>query len=204
MSVKKARSGIWLVFVLVVFAVFKAAMAQALTPPPPPQIDGSMERLVRPQDDYRVYILRDNNLIWIPSAAAFAGRGFSWSEVEVVSPSELTGTKRARLIRASGDEKIYYVTNAGFKRHVPSPDVFLSYGNRWEDVVEVEQRDVDMYPFNTLIRASGGVKVWWLSQGQKYWIATPQAFLARGFKWENIAPVNEVELSRYPEGPAIN
>ena len=82
-------------------------------------------------------------------------------------------------------------------------EVFLSYGNKWQDVVTVQQSQLDAKPEVTLIRAERDYKVYKIKDGKKYWIETMAAFKRNKFRLDRIAPVNWTELVSYPEGESI-
>ena len=106
-------------------------------------------------------------------------------------------------MRAEGDTRVYYITEGGLKRHIPNPTVFLSYGNKWSDVVTVEPFELSAIPDNILIREEGKPEVYKLENGQKRWIKTAEIFNRLGYKWDEIAPVNPVEINSYPLGTPI-
>jgi hypothetical protein len=123
---------------------------------------------------------------------------------EIVAPTAQVLQKRVgdvKLARAKGDTKVYYITEGGLKRLIPSPAVFLSYGNKWEDIVEVEPSFLTQYPDSVLIKLENGDgKVYKLENGMKRWIRTAEAFNRLGLDWNQIAPVNQVEFDHYPNG----
>ena len=107
------------------------------------------------------------------------------------------------LVRTIGGIKVYYITESGLKRHIPSPEVFNSYNNSWSDIVEVGANVVDGYEDNNLIRLEGGIRVYLLEDNIKYWIETAEVFNNRGYDWQKIAPVNQIELDAYQEGMSV-
>ena len=81
--------------------------------------------------------------------------------------------------------------------------VFLSYGNKWSDILTVKPFELSAIPDNVLIRAASDQKVYKLENGTKHWIRTAETFNRLGYKWNEIAPVNAVELESYPLGAPI-
>ena len=164
--------------------------------------------LLKAVGEYKVYriISSGNGLVkrlWIPTAAAFNAQGLVWDDIYETSIFAISQFPRAKLLRIAGGYKVYYITEAGYKRHIPSPQAFLSYGNKWEDIIDVEFEVVNSFPDNSLIRVAGDYKVYKLENGQKRWIKNAGAFNAAGLDWNNIAPVNVVELDAYPDGVPI-
>lgn len=110
---------------------------------------------------------------------------------------------RAKLLQAAGDEKVYYITESGMKRHILTADIFNSYGNQWSDIVKVTPTEINSFPDNSLIKSGGSAKVYKLENGYKRWIQTAAAFNRLKLDWNKVAPVNETELNAYPEGAPI-
>jgi hypothetical protein len=89
-------------------------------------------------------------------------------------------------------------------RHIPSPEVFNSYNdNKWEDIIEVSQTEINSYPINNLIRLENGIKVYKLENYTKRWITTAEVFNRLKYDWTEIAPANQIELDYYLERVAI-
>jgi parallel beta-helix repeat protein len=154
--------------------------------------------------DVKVYEVINNTLIhWIPSPGVFTGYGFNWNNIKVVSNTELNKYQRVKLLRAQGDAKVYYLTEAGQIRHIPNPEIFNSYNNKWEEIITVSQAEINSYPVSDLIRLAGDTKVYKLENYTKRWIETTEVFNQLKYDWTKIAPVNQVELDYYTEGVVI-
>lgn len=159
--------------------------------------------LFRVVNDPKVYAVEGGRRYLIPSPAVFQRRGYQWERVKIISETELKAYGRISLVKAPADPRVYYITQAGLIRHIGSPAVFISYGNKWEDIVEIPAAELLAYPVNNLIKLERGYKVYLLQNGVKRWIKTAAAFIRRGYRWQDIAPVNQTELNSYPEGAAI-
>lgn len=159
--------------------------------------------LLRAKGNYKVYRIVGGKKIWIPTAKAFESQGLKWDGIEDIDKTELELYSRAKLLRANGDTKVYYITEGGLKRHIPTAEVFNSYGNKWADIVDVDAEIIDTYEYSTLIRAEGGFKVYKIENGQKRWIKTAAAFNKLKYDWNQIGLVNETELNSYKEGVVI-
>ncbi|MEK7154377.1 MAG: hypothetical protein AAB792_02365, partial [Patescibacteria group bacterium] len=118
-------------------------------------------------------------------------------------PSKAPQYQRVKLMRAEGDDKVYYITERGLKRHIPNPTVFLSYDNNWSEIVMVKPFELSAIPDNLLIREEGKPEVYKLEDGTKRWIKTAEVFNWLGYRWNEIAPVNVTELENYPLGTPI-
>jgi len=159
--------------------------------------------LIKTADNPKVYQLIGNRKLWIPSPPVFNEHRFNWTDIEIVSPNKIDDYPKANLVRASDDPKVYYLTEGGLKRHIPSVEAFNSYGNNWEDIIEITSTELNAYPDSILIRLTDDPKVYKLENNQKRWIKTAKAFNRLGLNWNEIAPVNTIELNTYAEGGEI-
>jgi len=157
---------------------------------------------VRVKGGEKVYQLIQGKLRHIPSPIAFSALGFKWEEIIEVESSEIA-TPRLKLMRAAGDAKVYYLTEGGLRKWIRNIDIFNSYGNKWEDVAVVPQKDVGIYPEVDLIKLTGDAKIYKLEGNIKRWIKDVEIFNKLGYDWGAIHPVNEVEFRFYAEGEAI-
>ncbi len=112
-------------------------------------------------------------------------------------------TSRIKLIRATDSPRVYYITEKGFKRWIPTAAIFLSYGNHWSDIAIIDQSQVNTIPDSNLIRLSGNPRVYKIENGKKRWITSVVAFTRYGFSWDQIAPVNQAEFNYYPLGATM-
>lgn len=148
------------------------------------------------------YQIVDGKKHWIPNEEVAHSYALTLKGAERVDPQLLNAYPRVKLIRLppERDERIFYLTETGMKRHILSVGVFYSYGNFPEDVLVINETELNSYPDNKLIRAEGDYKVYLLENGQKHWIVSPKVFEAKGFRWDRIAPVSKFERDRWPEG----
>jgi hypothetical protein len=161
--------------------------------------------IVRFQNDPKVYILQPstNQIKWVPNPNIFNTLGLNWQSIEVLPSAAQSNYQRAKLLRAENDPKVYYITETGLKRHIPNPAVFLSYDNKWSDILTVKPFELSTIPDNVLIRTASDQKVYKLENDAKRWIKTAEIFNRLGYKWNEIAPVNATELESYPLGVPI-
>lgn len=104
----------------------------------------------------------------------------------------------AILIRVDGDPRVYVVVN-NFKRHIPSPAVFDSYGYKWADIKMVPAGESAKFQITTLMRVQGDPKVYAIENGARKWITSPEEFNLKGYKWDAIIEVNTTEIAAYQE-----
>lgn len=146
----------------------------------------------------KVYLIIGGKKIWIPNIQAFQLLNLKWNNLHEVNQGKLNKYLRAKFLKAKGEPQVYYITQSGFKRHIISPKVFVSYpGNKWDDVLEVTPLTLDIYPNNVLVKKEGGEKVYWIENGKKHWIPSPEVFNKHHFNWQNIGLVNEAEINAY-------
>ena len=163
----------------------------------------ALPRIIKFADNPRVYTVVDGQIKWIPNPTVFNSLGLDWKKIEQKPTAELKNYRRAALLRAKNDPKVYYITEAGKKRWVPTAEVFNSYNNKWQDIIEVEGLELDAISNVKLIRKINDPKVYKLENGQKRWIETYEAFSRNNFKMEEVAPVNQTELNTWPEGEGV-
>jgi len=159
--------------------------------------------LVRAIGHQRVYRIVNRKRLWIPTITAFNAQGLKWEDIEDIGETIVNQYPRLKLTRATNDPKIYYLTENGLKRWIPTIEIFNSYNNKWEDVIELSLTELNAYPDSILIRLEGGTKVYKLENGKKRWIRTAQALNRLKYDWAKIVPVNSIELNYYIEGKVI-
>jgi hypothetical protein len=100
------------------------------------------------------------------------------------------------LIRPKGHSNVF-VIQKGKKHSIQNIEIFNSYGYRWEDVKEVDQSIEQAYHISQLVKLKGDSKVYYGGYSKKFWIRTPEAFLATGFKSveEDVIEINEYEMN---------
>jgi hypothetical protein len=159
--------------------------------------------LLRAIGQQKVYRVINDKILWVPTITAFNTQGLKWEDIQNVNESTINQYSRLKLVRVKGDPKVYYLTESGLKRWIPTAEIFNSYNNKWEDVAELESKDVNGYVDNALIKLENELKVYKLENGKKRWIKTIEAFNRLGLDWNKIAPVNRAEFDYYPEGVVI-
>jgi len=159
--------------------------------------------LIRAEDDYKVYLLSPGKRRWIRNIDVFNSYNFKWEDVRVVPPIVLTVFEFTNLLRQQGDEKVYLISESGFKRHIPSPSVFSSYGFDWNDIAVVPSIEVQSYPESHLIREEGDSKVYLIENNTKRWIETAGVFNSQGLNWNEVQVVNSEDINFFQIGVTI-
>jgi hypothetical protein len=117
--------------------------------------------------------------------------------------SSVSPASRIKLMRSEISPRVYYITEKGYKRWIPTEQIFLSYGNRWEDIVTVPQYQLYAITDDILIKLPESPKIYKIENNKKRWISTWSAFERNGFSLDTVAPVNQTELDYYPLGITI-
>src|SRR6266851_2472435 len=63
--------------------------------------------------------------------------------------------RRSVLVKTADNPTVYYINAAGVKKPILNEKVFLSYGNRWENVIVVSSEELKTYPSLDGIRLAG-------------------------------------------------
>lgn len=149
----------------------------------------------------KVYRIVNGKKVWVPTIAAFNAQGLKWEEVSS-QISDSSSYTESKLVKDS-EGNIYFITSNGKKKLIINTEVFNSYGNKTEDIVEVSDEFLDSIETVKLVREKNSNKVYLLTGQTKQWIKNIQAFKKLGLKWEDIDTVNSTEINAYPEGTAI-
>lgn len=115
--------------------------------------------LVRGSDDYKVYYLEGGKKRWVINDSVFYANGFDWGKVIIVSPQErdcydigvaitgaintqlLPGFPEGTLVRVSGKDPVYVVSEGKFHHVQVTAEEFISVGYSWANVTGVSSID---------------------------------------------------------------
>lgn len=171
-----------------------------------------------------VYVIVDGKKEKIPDPETFNKRGYKWDQIKSVSQEDLssipdftsTTTQQATtaptlpqgitpgsLVKSPNSPTVYFITPTGAKKPILNIKVFNAYNNKWDNVKTVSQDEINSSPTVNAIRIGNDPKVYFISNGQKQWIKTPEAFAKQGLKWDQIVSVNKTEFEEYKEGEEI-
>lgn len=164
-------------------------------------------KLIQAPGDPVIYYIDNLQKRPLKNNEVIASYDLAPSDVLTVDKRELDAYPLARLFRLPGEEKIYYITDSGFRRHIPNPTTFVSYGFTWWNVIYPTHEDLMTYPLHTLVTLEGSRDVYFLQPGNpttRHWLETPQTvnLLGQG-SWGEIASVNAIEFYSYPLGTAL-
>lgn len=82
---------------------------------------------------------------WIPSTELFTKYEFSWDDIIEVSKEEIDSYPRVSLITVSSSNNIYYLTEEGQKRLIPNPEIFISRGYEWDNILFISEDEFIEY-----------------------------------------------------------
>lgn len=145
----------------------------------------------------------------------------STSPTQISSPvstplvSVVTTVIAGSLIKYHDDSKIYFIEN-NQKRWISSVEVFNSNNFKWENVKEIDKPTLDsiadglnilnkiesqsiisiLLGNGDLARSSFGPEVYVIRDGKKEHIVSPDEFVKRGYKWDQIKIVVSDELAK--------
>ncbi|MBI1888401.1 MAG: hypothetical protein HYS15_00470 [Candidatus Spechtbacteria bacterium] len=159
--------------------------------------------LVRAKNTSAVYEIIHGKKRLIATQEVFSSLGLDWNDVAEVAPAELSLYRDAKLLRASDDARVYFITDKGLRKWIRNLEIFNSYVNSWNDVVVVSKKDLDIYPDVELIRLEGSDKVYKLEDTTKRWIKNAVAFHRIGYDWNSVVSVNKTEFEFYKDGTLI-
>ena len=159
----------------------------------------------------RVYLVAAGRRHWVPdptTAAILGIRPGTWTDVrpEQLAPipegPAIPALREGSLIREPSGT-IYVIRN-GRREWIPSPAAFAAGGYQWGAVINVPAfvvaRIPAVLPEGTLVRATGGSKIYEIEDGKRHWISTLELFVSRGFQWDQVTEADEDFLRSIPEG----
>ena len=156
--------------------------------------------LLKEVDNSKIYCIVNGKRLWIPTATAFNAQGLKWNDVQNVEKANINQYPIIKLAKLADSPKVYYLTDNGFKKHIPTAEVFNSYNNRWDDIAEISAISLDAYNDVQLIKTEKDSKVYKLENGKKRWVKTANAFERLRFNWTEIMIINNIDINAYPAG----
>lgn len=121
--------------------------------------DGS---LVKGSGD-TVFVIEHGKKREIYSAAIFEGLGYRWNNIRKIPDSTLQRIELGPTVCSTdrhpdgtlvkGKEDPIYLLRAGQKCHLSSPQVFLSWGYKWNQVITISESELAGYPLGPAVVA---------------------------------------------------
>lgn len=160
-------------------------------------------KLLRSRGHNKVYRIFNGKVLWVPTVSAFNAQGLKWEDIQDDDEMDINKYPKVKLIRGENDNRIFYITNSGMKKHLVNTETFNSYNNKYSDVVEVDSEVVDSFDTVNLFKNNEEDKVYKIEGNKKRWIKSAEAFNKHNFDWNKIALVNNVELNAYEDDKVI-
>lgn len=169
-----------------------------------------------------VYLLVDDTKRGITSSAVFKKIGFNKEEVVDVDWSDLNLIPESQPIT----EKDIYPTGALLQNNKTGGVYFVYAGLKYpllgkelltinfpkKKIIPTKPQELEAWPTGDpikikdgeLVKATGNSSVYVISNGQRRAIASAEAFVGLGYKWEYVKTVSEKVLSLHPEGEPLD
>lgn len=157
------------------------------------------DNLIRIAGDNKVYFIVNGIRRHIPNPEIFFDYGFTPSDIKDISQSIVDQYRQARLIKESGQIKVYYLSSQGVKKLVPTPEIFFSYNNRWEDIQSVSKKELDSYPESNLMRYNN--QIYLIQDTFKRLI--PDETILKKYDSSLILDTNKTEFNWYKTGTNV-
>src|SRR3989344_1951927 len=109
----------------------------------------------------------------------------------------------SRLLKSIDNPTVFYVNQNRLKMAIPSAQVFLSYGAKWEDIEIVGEAELDFYKDAEYIKLIGNARVYQLKDGVKRYLTQKAASALKIFP-EEVIPVNRAEFNAYTIGETLD
>ncbi len=165
-----------------------------------PPLFRSNVRLVKTRTNPAVYAIINNQKHKIRNEEVFYSYDYNFRNIRLISEQELNRYKLARLVKARGDSRVYYLSyEKDLKKYHPSPRAFNAYANnRWEDIIEVSSEDLSYWEEATVLKEKDSNKVYFItSDYKKSWVPSENEFINAGFQWHKVLTVNKADLDAY-------
>lgn len=159
----------------------------------------------------RVYLVTAGRRHWVPDPTTAAILGVdpgTWTDVRpeqlvpILEGPAIPALREGSLIREPSGA-IYVIRN-GRREWIPSPATFAAGGYQWGAVINVPAfvvaRLPAVLPEGTLVKATGGSKIYEIEDGKRHWISTLELFVSRGFQWHLVTEIDPTFLRSIPEG----
>lgn len=161
--------------------------------------------LVRVPKHEEIYEIIGGKKHLIPTKDIFYDYGFTDSMIQPITQAQLDRYPRVKVIQVAGDKKkSYYLTEGYMVRLVPKKMIADSYGDREEDTIVISKKEFNYYPPDQFVFLERPLRrdVFQVVNGGKRYV-TSMALERMRVKPDQIAPVNETELTYYKTGSPI-
>ena len=164
----------------------------------------------------KIYLVVHDEIRYITSPEVFRIIGFNPEEVENVEEIDLIGYQKGiditiqsiyptgALLQNDQNGGVYYVEN-GIKHPIYSPEILkANYPNKV--LTQVAPEEFDQYELGLpvkfkdgeLIKAKDKSEVYVITNGNRRWIKTAEAFANYSYKWDNIIITSQQAVNIHP------
>ncbi|MFC1615445.1 hypothetical protein ACFL2L_01460 [Patescibacteria group bacterium] len=162
------------------------------------------QELVKIANAPDVYAILDGKKHRIINEKIFLSYGYEWDQIKTVSEQKLCSYQNVKLARTIYDTNVYYINaEKGLKKLHSSEKIFLDYGNKWEDVVILNEQDLAEWTNVNLIKTKFDSAVYLLENGIKRPIKSEKIFLSLGYKWDDIITISHLDMENYLTGEPV-
>lgn len=111
-----------------------------------------------------------------------------------------------RLVKLTNQPEVWLVPDGqNVRRWIPDPETLQSQWN-WgivESFNGLDPAPESAFPDGTLIKGEYGAAIYVMEGGGRRSVADPDAFVAMGFRWEDVQVISDARLAAIPEGPPV-
>jgi len=162
------------------------------------------QELVKTANNPAVYAILDGKKHKIINEEIFLSYEYKWNNIKTISEQKLCSYPSVRLARTPFNPNVYYInTKKAFKKLHSSEKIFLDYGNKWEDVVILNEQDLAKLTDTILIKTKLNSAVYLLDNGIKRPIPSEKIFLSLGYKWDDIIIISNLDMANYLTGESV-
>jgi hypothetical protein len=182
--------------------------------------------LFRLREKDNPYLLKDGFCYEISSSKIFKEWGFKEENISYVDIRNIDNCnfglylsyKPGSLISGGGDRKVYLVNQDNTISHITSPQLFNKFGFKWENIIQISDREMKMFienkpilfPNGTIVKGSGQT-IYMVASTYIKPIPSLSIFLANKLDWKQVVYLSDNELGyyltadplRYPDGSLL-
>lgn len=168
--------------------------------------------LIRAEGEQTVYLVEKGQKRAITSETLLKKLGYSFASIVSINKNtigdyptgEVAYYPNGTLIKSKSGPAVYQVSE-GTKKEFTSMELFKAIGGNWSNVIEIIDGEMDLYetngsvryPENSLIKKTGGEKIYAIKNGQAVWVETAEEFLKAGYKWASVIEISASEMNLY-------
>lgn len=131
--------------------------------------------------------------------------------IEISTTANTGNIQSGSLVKVNTDSRVYLI-EGGAKRWIPSAEIFISRGFKWEGIKSVSFNELALYPEGkdiiwpdgTLVKSNQYVSVYVISFEKKREFSSAEIFSSLGYNWGNIKIISQADIEKYETGALIN